>query len=325
MPLVGNNSKLTLYLTIGSAKIAYALPFRSESINPKFNNINNSEALLASRTPVGVFVGNKVYEGSIDVELFDVTDAVSDAFRHELLAVLFWTILGNYDSASNLISLGTSAPKIDYIKIEHDNAVVYYDTALLSGFSLRMPVDGVPTATLDVRAKAQASSSTIDLSAYTVVGPASPYSQFQFYNAKYLALKVGGIDLSDKVFNFEMSVNQNLLDYFTYGSLDARGIDAGALDLAEITLEYYPTAVEDIDLSSALAGAFNNGTKSAQSVSLEITSVVDETKTATLTLASPFVVEYSHDVSGPEYISARLGLRESASNITLGGVKIKTA
>lgn len=324
MPLVGNNSKLTLYLTIGSAKIAYALPFRSESINPKFNNINNSEALLGSRTPVGVFVGNKVYEGSIDVELFDVTDGTGlDAFRHELLAILFWTILGNYDNAGNSISLGSTAPKIDYIKIEHDNAVVVYDTALLSGFSLRMPVDGVPTATLDVRAKAQASSSSVDLKDYTVVGPSSPYSQF--YNAKHLKLKVGGTDLSDKVFNFEMSVNQNLLDYFTYNSLDAKGIDAGALDLAEITLEYYPTAVENIDLSSALAGAFNNGTKSAQSVSLEITSVVDETKTATLTLASPFVVEYSHDVSGPEYISARLGLRESASNITLGGVKIKTA
>lgn len=327
MPLIGSKSKVIVYAivddgTISNKKIAIELPFRSESINPRFNNINSSEALFGKRTPVGVYVGNKTYEGSIDVELFDATDADAtlDAYRHSLLAFLFWSILGNYDAATSIVSLNTTnAPKIEAIEVIHDSSTVVYTDVYLSGFSVRFPVDGVPTATLDVRAASTGSAPT----GHILVLTADDF--VEFYKADDLTLYVNNAEISNKVYNFEFTLNQNLIDYFTYGSLNAAGIDAGNLELAEINIEYYPSDVATIDLNAALETAFTNGTQSSVSVALGVKSPVDATREAKITLASPFVVEFSHDISGPEYITARLGLRESADEITIEGVKIKTA
>jgi hypothetical protein len=323
MPLIGSKSKVIVYAKVNDNKIAIELPFRSESINPRFNNINSSEALFGKRTPVGVYVGNKTYEGSIDVELFDATDAADptlDTYRHSLLAFLFWSILGNYDSATSIVSLNTTnAPKIEAIEVIHDSSTVVYTDVYLSGFSVRFPVDGIPTATLDVRAASTGSAPT----GHILVLTADDF--VEFYKADNLTLYVNNDEISNKVYNFEFTLNQNLIDYFTYGSLNAAGIDAGNLELAEINIEYYPSDVATIDLNAALETAFANGTQSSVSVALGVKSLVDATKEAKITLASPFVVEFSHDISGPEYITARLGLRESADEITIEGVKIKTA
>jgi hypothetical protein len=323
MPLIGSKSKVIVYAIVNNNKIAIELPFRSESINPRFNNINSSEALFGKRTPVGVYVGNKTYEGSIDVELFDATDAADptlDTYRHSLLAFLFWSILGNYDSATSKVSLNTTnAPKIEAIEVIHDSSTVVYTDVYLSGFSVRFPVDGIPTATLDVRAASTGSAPT----GHILVLTADDF--VEFYKADNLTLYVNNDEISNKVYNFEFTLNQNLIDYFTYGSLNAAGIDAGNLELAEINIEYYPSDVATIDLNAALETAFANGTQSSVSVALGVKSLVDATKEAKITLASPFVVEFSHDISGPEYITARLGLRESADEITIEGVKIKTA
>ena len=314
MPLVGGKSSVILYATINGTKIAYKLPIRSESINPSYNNIVNSEALLGKRTPVGTYVGGKTYEGSIDVEVFDFGDGTN--YYNELLGFLVFVALGNYDDTNNKVTFNTTdGIKLDYVVVNHEDSQVVYTDVFVTGFNLRFPTDGIPTATLDVRATSQGGTP------YTPDIDKTDIDYSTFYNAKNLAFKIDTSDVSTKVYNFELSLNQNILDYYTYGSLDPRGLEPSTVDLGEITIEYYPEAVDTIDLDGTLETAFNTGSPLAVPVSLEITSPLTS-EVAKLIINQAFVVEYTHDISGNEYITSTLGLRVSAEDISLEGVKI---
>jgi len=322
MPLVGGKSSIIAYFTLNDGTtdkvVAYRLPIRSESINPSYSNIVSSEALLGKRTPVGTFVGGKTYEGSIDLELFDFGDGV-DSYN-EVLGVLAYAILGKYEHSSGKVSFNTEdAAKFLHLVVNHEDSQVIYDDVLVTGFNLRFPTDGVPTVTLDVKATKMGT---------TVTTPDFDYSTRDFstfYNAKNLKFIIDpdgtSNDVSNKVYNFELSLNQNVLDYYTYGSLNPRGIEASTVDLGEITLEYYPEAVDTIDLDAIFETAFANGTPLAVPIELQIESPLSGI-TAKIRVGEAFVVEYNHDISGNEYITATLGLRASAEDISVSGVKI---
>ena len=314
-PLVGGKSSAIFYIKFGNNVVGYKVPMRSESINPSYSNIVNSEALLGKRTPVGTYIGGRTYEGSIDIELFDVGDGVD--YFNELLGLLFYTILGSYDDSNEKITFNTTdGPKIDYLVINHESSTVVYSDVYVTGFNFRVPTDGIPTVTLDVRATGQGGSPSADIDKTNI-----EYSTF--YNAENLAFKVSTSDVSNKVYNFELSLNQNLLDFYTYGDLDPQGLEPSTVDLGEITIEYYPEAVETIDLNTALETAFKDGTPLAVPIELDIESPLTS-DVAKLVVNQAFVVEYTHDISGNEFITATLGLRVSAEDIELQGVKIET-
>jgi hypothetical protein len=314
MPLVGGTSAVTLYFTLGANKYSMKLPLRSESINPKYGAVNKSEALLGSRAPVGVFVGKLSYEGNIEFELHDFTDTgATPAYKHSMLAVVLWGILGNY--ASGTVSLGSSAPKFDYIMVTHGNNNVIYQDVYVTNLSIRINNDGIPTGTMDVRAVSVTGTSP---SGYTDI----TRSFGNVYNASHIVVKVGSTDVSSKVASIEVTIPQNVIDYYTLGSLNARGVQASSLEMADVKIEYYPDAVNSIDLHSTLQTAFANGTACTSDVIVEITSPVSSSTKATLTLGEPFVTEYTHDINGPEFITSNLSLQVSPSNISLSGILI---
>lgn len=315
MPLVGGTSSVTLYFTISTNKYAMTLPLRSESINPKYGAVNKSEALLGQRAPAGVFIGKLAYEGNIEFELHDFTDtAATPTYKHSLLAVVLWSILGNYSSGT--VSLNTSsAPKLDYVKITHGGSDVIYQDVYVTNLSIRVNNDGIPTGTLDVKAKSIATSVS---GTYTDI----TRSFGRVYNATHFTVKVGSTDVTSKVASIEITIPQNVIEYYTLGSLNARNMQASSLEMADVRIEYYPDSVTSIDLDSALKTAFESGTPSSSNVIVEITSPTVSTTKATLTLGSPFVTEYTHDINGPEYITSNLSLQVSPANITLSGVLI---
>jgi hypothetical protein len=315
MPLVGGTSSVTLYFTIGANKYLMRLPLRSESINPKYGAVNKSEALTGSRAPIGVFVGKLAHEGNIEFELHDFTDTnATPSYKHSMLAVALWSVLGSYGSGT--VSLNTSsAPKFDYIRVTHGNSDIIYQDVYVSNLSIRVNNDGIPTGTLDVRAKSIATSIS---GTYTDI----TRNFGRVYNATHFVVKVGSSDVTSKVASIEITIPQNIIDYYTLGSLNARNMIASSLEIADVRIEYYPDSVTNIDLDNALRTAFENGTPSSNNVIVEITSPTVSTTKATLTLGSPFVTEYTHDINGPEYITANLSLQVSPSNISLSGILI---
>lgn len=314
MPLTGGTSSLTLYFTIDTKKYAMKLPLRSESINPKYGTVSKSEALTGSRAPIGVFVGRLAYEGNIEFELHDFTDtAATPTYKHSLLAVVLWSVLGNYSSGT--VSMGASAPKLDYIAISHGGSKVIYQDAYVSNLSIRINNDGIPTGTMDVRAKAVVASVPTDYTDIT--------RDFgNVYNPSHFAIKVGSTEITSKVASIEVTIPQNVIEYYTLGSLNTRGMQASSLEMADVRIEYYPDSVTSIDLDNALKTAFENGSASTSDVIVEIASPVSASTKATLTLGKPFVTEYTHDINGPEYITSNLSLQVSPANITLAGVLI---
>jgi hypothetical protein len=322
MPLVGGTSSVTLYFTISTNKYAMRLPLRSESINPKYGAVNKSEALLGQRAPAGVFVGKLAYEGNIEFELHDLTGQTGSppttTYKHMLLAVALWGVLGSYNSTTQSVSLNTStAPKFDYIKVTHGNSSVIYQDVYVTNLSIRVNSDGIPTATMDVRAK---STTTTDPTGYTDLMASKSFGNV--YNATHFKVKVGSTEITSKVASIEITIPQNIIDYYTLGSLNARDMAASSLEVADVKIEYYPDAVTSIDLATDLNTAFTNGTASTSDVIIEISSPSLANTTATLTLGKPFVTEFTHDINGPEYITSNLSLQVSPANISLTGVLI---
>jgi len=69
--------------------------------------------------------------------LHDFTDtAATPTYKHSLLAVVLWSVLGNYSSET--VSMGTSAPKLDYIAISHGGSNIIYQDAYVSNLSIRI-------------------------------------------------------------------------------------------------------------------------------------------------------------------------------------------
>ncbi len=320
MPLVGGTSSATLYFTIGTNKYSMKLPLRSESINPKYGSVNKSEALLGTRAPSGVFISKLAYEGGIEFELHDFTGSYTVGtntieYKHSLLAVALWGIFGNYDSTAGSVSMGASAPKFDYIKITHGDKDLIYENVYVTNLSLRLNNDGIPTGSMDVRATSTAS---------TITGTYTDITRTfgNVYNPTHIVVKVGATEVTNKVASIEVTIPQNVMEYYTLGSLNARGVAPSSLDMADVKIEYYPSDVASVDLASSLGTAFANGTPSAENVIVEIKSPKDATKVASLTLGKPFVTEFTHDINGPEYITSNLSLQVSPADITLSGVLI---
>ncbi|MGC8821215.1 MAG: phage tail tube protein [Fervidobacterium sp.] len=316
MPLVGGSSSVILYIPDGTNTYKIKLPMKSESINPKYNSVVSSEALLGQRAPKGTYIGQLTYEGSIEVELFDLTDATTTSeYKHALLGLLFLSIFGQY--SSDTVSLNNSSgQKLPAVIVNHGGSSITYLDVYVTSLRVSFTTDGIATATLDVRARATGSytEGTIkDLTSLSYVNP---------YTAKNIAVKVGSNNVTTKVSRFELNISQDVIDYYTFGSLNAQGISASRLGMAEVTIEYYPDSVSTIDLDAALNSAFTSGTASASGITVEIASPSSDTIKATLTLSNAFVTEYTHDINGPEYITSTLGLQVSPDNITLSGVDI---
>ncbi len=319
--LTSRGSKAILYLTIGSAKIKYKLPLRSESINQKADTLT-SEAILGDRAFPSATVTRRVYEGSIDVELFDVTENVTTpTYAHELLGILYWTIAGSY--SSNSVSWNTTEPQIDFIEISHGGKSIYYKDCYVTGFSWRFPSDAVPTATIDIRATSiQYTAPT----GYTVDRTGISYDKF--YNSTHFSFLVGSTLIST-VRNFEMSLSQNVGDGVKFGSLDVAYIEPTNTDLATINIEFYiPDSATDMSLSntfnSAVGTAWDGGTSLTSDLKLIINSPTKASAKAELTISKAVVTEYTHDISANDFIIGRASFRAPASGITLSGVTIKS-
>lgn len=321
--LTSKVSKAILYLTIGTAKIKYKLPLRSESINQRADTLT-SEAILGNRAFPSATITRRVYEGSIDVELFDVTENVATpTYAHELLGILYWTIAGSYASGSVTWN-STSVPKIDYIEISHDGKLIYYQDCYVTGFSWRFPSDAVPTATIDIRATSVTYTAP---TGYTVDRTSVSYNKF--YNSKHFSFLVGSTPIST-VRNFEMSLSQNVIDGVKFGSLDVAYVEPTNTDLATINIEFYilDTAT-DMSLSntfnSAVGTAWDDGTSLTSDLKLTINSPTKNGVNATLTISNAVVTEYTHDISANDFIIGRASFRAPASGISLNGVTIKTS
>ena len=319
--LTSKGSKAILYLTIGTAKIKYILPLRSESINQRADTLT-SEAILGNRAFPSATITRRVYEGSIDVELFDVTENVTTpTYAHELLGILYWTIAGKYSSKS--VSWNTTAPKIDFIEISHDGKSIYYKDCYVTGFSWRFPSDAVPTATIDVRATSVTDTAP---TGYTVDRTGISYNKF--YNSKHFSFLVGTTQITT-VRNFEMSLSQNVIDGVKFGSLDVAYVEPTNTDLATINIEFYiPDTATDMSLSntlnSAVGTAWDGGTSLTSDLKLTINSPTKDGTNATLAISDAVVTEYTHDISANDFIIGRASFRAPASGITLSGVTIKS-
>ncbi len=312
---------------VGTRYLVYNLPLRSENINQRADTLT-SEAIMGKRTMGGALVTKRVYEGSIDVELFDVTGSITQGqttteFSHELLALLLYTIAGRY--ASNSVTFNPSkAPKIDFLEVKLNSTTkIIYQDCYVTGLSLRFPADAVPTATIDIRAlgTATATPSTNTLTRNV--------SFTNFYNSKNLTFRVGSNTI-DTIRNFEISFSQNVIDATAFGSLDVKYVEPANVEPATINVEFYiRNSATSLSLSqtlnTALGTAWDNGAASTSAVILEITSPTVTTKKATLQISSPIVVEYTHDLSANEFVVGKLGLRANAENITLNGVSIITS
>ena len=319
--LTSKGSKAILYLTIGTAKIKYKLPLRSESINQRADTLT-SEAILGNRAFPSATITRRVYEGSIDVELFDVTENVAaPTYAHELLGILYWTIAGDYSSDS--VSWSKTVPKIGFIEISHDGKSIYYKDCYVTGFSWRFPSDAVPTATIDVRATSVQDTAP---TGYTVDRTDISYNKF--YNSKHFSFLVGATQIST-VRNFEMSLSQNVIDGVKFGSLDVAYVEPTNTDLATINIEFYiPDTATDMSLSntfdSAVGTAWDGGTSLTSDLKLTINSPTKDGTNATLAISDAVVTEYTHDISANDFIIGRASFRAPASGITLSGVTIKS-
>lgn len=320
MPITGGTSSVILFATINTKKVAIKVPLRSESVNPRYNQVSNSEALLGQRAPVGTFVGQLSYEGSIEMELFDVTDAgTTPLYRHALAGILLYSVLGNYDDVNKKINLGSTAPKFDAIKIVHGgSSTIYYTDVYVTNLRMSFTTDGIATATLDVKA-------TNRVTTWTEPTLDWDYSNFNYtapYNPKHYGFKVGTNTLSSKVARFEITIPQEVTDYYAFGNLNAQGVSPTRLNMAEIAIEYYPDSITAIDLDSTLETAFSNGAPLSTSISLTLDSPLKSGQVLELKINNPYVTEFTHDINGIEYITSNLTLQGSPVNIEVTGVDL---
>lgn len=317
--LVGSSSKATIYMTLpGGTKVSFDLPFRSESINPRANSIT-SEAILGNRAVSGATITSRTFQGSVDLELFDVTaSGATPTFKHHLLGALMYLILGNFSSGT--VSLGSVVPKIDYLVVNHGGATgrLQWKDLYVTGLNLRFPSDGIPTATLDVLAT-NTDSSTI--SGYTSVLTAAGYSNY--YTPANLALKLGSTSYTAMIRNLEVSLSMNTLQATAWGSLDVVEVSPGLLEMAQVSIEFYTDSFTD-GLFNALNSVYNSGAISSSSLVIEIDSPTNSGNKATMTFGNFYVTEMTHDISGNDYIVCRATLQVPASKITLGGIAFKT-
>lgn len=316
--LTGGQSKATVYANLGAKNVSFDLPFRSESINPRANTIT-SEAILGNRAIKGATVTTRTYQGSLDIELFDITDsATTPTFKHHLLGFVFYSILGSISSET--VSLGTSAPKWNYLVIEHgtSSSKLQWKDLYVTGVNVRFPADGIPTATLDVLTTG---TDDATISGYTSVISASSYASY--YNSSHLTLKSVSTSVTS-VRNFELSLNMDTLQATTFGSLDVAEITPNKLEMAQVNIEFYINSFSDT-LYAAVLNTYNSGAMSTGNITLEIDSPIKTGTKAILTLVNYYVTELSHDISGNDYIVCRATLQVPADKITLDGIAFKTA
>jgi len=314
----GIDGSITIYTESWYMK----LPFKSESINPKYRTTVTSDAVTGKRGKLGLFINGRAYEGSIDLEAFDMTDdSEAPTYKHVLLGLLFYLALGKYDSTEEKVSLGTSAPSISAIKIDHGdstNGVIYYKDAYVTGFSYRAPADGVPTITLDIRAKSMDTTytptATIDLN----------YVDFKsFYRPSDYAVKLGSTPITTSITNLELSTSMDTLEGSAgFGNPVDLPIAPGLMDAWDITMEFNVSNLKDINSWASLKTALTSGTQSTENITLEIDSPMETGNKAILTITKPFVTEFNHDMSSTDFLRGKLALKAPADGIELTGVLI---
>lgn len=311
----GINGSITLY----SGSWYMKLPFKSESINPKYRTTVTSDAVTGKRGKLGLFINGRAYEGSIDLEVFDMTDSSGATYKHALLGFLFYLALGSYTAGTGKIALGTSAPKIDAIKIDHgdiDYGIIYYKDAYVTGFSYRAPADGVPTVTLDIRATSM--DTTYSPTATINLNKADFKS---FYRPSDYAVKLGSTPITTSITNLELSTSMDTLEGSAgFGNPVDLPIAPGLMDAWDITMEFNVSNLKDINSWTSLKTALTSGTQSTENIALEIDSPMKTGNKAVLTITKPFVTEFNHDMSSTDFLRGKLALKVPADGIELSGV-----
>lgn len=310
--LVGSSSKAIAYFDVGDKTVCLELPFRSESINPRGSSFT-SEAILGNRAVKGATITARTYQGSIDLEIFDLTTN-SPAAKHALLGALMYLVLGGYSSGT--VSLSSTVPKLKYLEIQHGSSAsaLKWSDLFVTGLSLRFPSDGVPTATLDVLAK-----STVTSSAPSANVTYTSFLYESYYTPKDLKLKIGTSEVTSFIRNLELSFSLNTLQASAWGSLDVADISSGMLDMAQVTVEFYISSMTSAPFNTFKA-TYDSGSMSTTELTVLISSPTQASNVAELKFSGYYVTEMSHDISGNDYIVCRATLQVPAEKITLSGV-----
>ena len=319
MAYAGINGSITLY----SGSWYMKLPFKSESINPKYRTTVTSDAVTGKRGKLGLFINGRAYEGSIDLEVFDMTDSSGATYKHALLGFLFYLALGSYTAGTGKIVLGTSAPKIDAIKIDHGdstNGVIYYKDAYVTGFSYRAPADGVPTVTLDIRAT---SMNTTYSPTATINLNKADFKSFYRPSDYTMSLGTGSTwaDMTSLITNLELSTSMDTLEGSAgFGNPVDLPIAPGLMDAWDITVEFNFNNLKDINTWTSLKTALTGGKACTEDIKLDIDSPMKTGTKATLLITKPFVTEFNHDMSSTDFLRGKLALKVPADGIELSGV-----
>lgn len=320
--LVGGKSSATAYVTIDSNKYQVALPIRSESVNPRSNTIT-SEALLGNRAQKGATITSKTFQGSIDVELFDVSTSNR---THALLGFLAWLGLGSYDDTNKKVVLNTSAAaKLDYLAVAHGSSseVKQWKDLYVTGLNFRFPGNGIPTATFDVLSKDEDSSDPSSTYTNSLIA----VSDFKnYYTPANLSFTANSVAKSSQISNLELSLTQETLQANAWGSLNAAEITPSMLQMAQISLEFYVDSLTS-GLFKDLHDVYASGAaEDAYPIEVDITSPDDGlVSAAKIAISKFYVTELSHDISGNDYIMARATIQVPADSLEFQNVDLNPA
>ena len=331
MAYAGIDGKVTLYIAtpIAADKKYWklSLPFKSESINPKYRTVVASESVAGKRGKLGQFINGRAYEGSIELDLFDLTNSgTTPRTVHGLLGLMFYAALGNY--ASNKVSLGTTAPRLAFVVIDHgdtSNGIIYYKNAYLSGFSCRLPADGVPSITLDVRAESYGEGEPTLETDWTAVDIKGSLEYSSFYRPSDYTIELNTTNMTSLVTNIELSTSMDVLEGSAgYGNPVDLPIAPALMDSWDINLEFNVNKLTTLNDWAELQAALTGGKASTLDITVTLKSPMDDTKSAVMTITKPFVTEFNHDMSASDFLRGKLVLKAPADGIELTGITLPT-
>lgn len=304
--LTARGSNVQFQTQVNGSDTAVVLPFKSESINPKSNTLN-TDAIFASRFKKPPVITQRSFQGSVDIELWD-----SSTKKHFLLGLLLYSMLGKYETTPvKVIKADNNVPEI-LLNIQHgtDPAKIYkgYSTSL----ALRFPADGIATATFDFLGKMNT----------TVISGAQTIAE-AFYTAKNLKFELDTTVYSNMIRNFELTVTNNILQAYAWGSLDAVEMTPGMVDPVQMNVEFYVDNLSS-GLFQELENVYISAKPSTKKIKITISSpTVDNDLTPAILEISDFTVtELSHDISGNDYILCKAALNASAESIVLKDVTL---
>ena len=325
------DGKVTLYIaTPTAADKKYwklSLPFKSESINPKYRTVVASESVAGKRGKLGQFINGRAYEGSIELDLFDLTNSgTTPRTVHGLLGLMFYAALGNY--ASNKVSLGTTAPRLAFVVIDHgdtSNGIIYYKNAYLSGFSCRLPADGVPSITLDVRAESYGEGEPTLEIGWSAIDVKGSLEYSTFYRPSDYTIELNTTNMTSLVTNIELSTSMDVLEGSAgYGNPVDLPIAPALMDAWDINLEFNVNKLTTLNDWAELQAALTGGKASTQNIKVTLKSPMNDTKSAIMTITKPFVTEFNHDMSASDFLRGKLVLKAPADGIELTGITLPT-